>query len=371
MRPPLPDYPWDAMQPYAKQAAAHPEGIVDLSIGSPVDPTPAVITEALMSATDAHNYPLTSGSRELREAIAAWYARRRGVTVTPSQVLPTIGSKELVALLPFLLGLGKGDVIVHPKIAYPTYAVSAALCQAEALAEEDPSRWPENTKLIWLNSPSNPTGEVKNAEYLKQAVARAREIGAIIANDECYAELGWQADWLETPTPCILHPDVIGEDMSGVLSVYSLSKQSNLAGYRAAFLAGDEQIVGELLNVRKHAGLIAPAPVQAATVAALADDAHVVAQKRLYAERRALLKPALEQAGYTITHSEAGLYLWASRGDDCWSDVKRMAELGILVGPGEFYGEAGAKFIRLSLTAPTERIASAARRLTLSPEKKH
>jgi succinyldiaminopimelate transaminase len=320
--------------------------------------------DALAQATDAHDYPLTAGSEPLRAAIASWYQRRRGVTVAPEAVLPTVGSKELVALLPFLLGLGEGDVIVHPQVAYPTYAMSAALVGATAVAEDDPANWPDNAKLVWLNSPANPTGQVRDVNYLRSAVARAREIGALIANDECYAELGWAGNWANEPTPSILHPTVVGDDHTGVLSVYSLSKQSKLAGYRAAFLAGDQTRVSELLNVRKHAGLMLPAPVQSAMTVALADDAHVAEQKARYAARRAVLIPALQQAGYSIKHSEAGLYLWATRNEDCWNSVAEFAELGILVGPGSFYGDEGDKFIRLSLTASDERIASAASRLT-------
>lgn len=351
------------MQPYAEQAAKHPDGLIDLSIGSPVDPTPQVIMNALQQATDAHDYPTTVGTGVLREAIVNWYGRRRGVTLTMDAVLPTIGSKELVALLPYLLGLGPGDVIVHPKIAYPTYAMSAALVGATAVAEDDPSRWPAETKLVWLNSPANPTGAVLGTAELSDAVKRARELGAVIANDECYAELGWQEAWREQTTPCILHPDVVGNDHSGVLSVYSLSKQSNLAGYRAAFLAGDRQLVAELLNVRKHAGLMVPAPVQAAMVAALGDDDHVRVQKERYRARRELLLPALEATGFTLEHSEAGLYLWMTRNEDCWQSVEYLAERGILVGPGSFYGDRSANFIRLSLTERNERIAAAARRI--------
>lgn len=364
MRASLPEYPWEAVRPYADLARQHPDGIVDLSIGSPVDPTPHIISDALRAATDAHDYPLTAGSPALRAAIAGWYERKRGVSVESDAVLPTVGSKELVALLPFLLGLGEGDVVVHPEIAYPTYAMSAALVGATSVAADDPQNWPENTKLIWLNSPANPTGQVRGSDYLASAVRRARELGAVIANDECYAELGWDGEWAHMPTPCILHPSVVGEDHAGVLSVYSLSKQSNLAGYRAAFLAGDQRIVNELLNVRKHAGLMLPAPVQAAMVAALNDEAHVAEQKQRYAARRSMLIPALKHAGFTIEHSEAGLYLWATRGADCWQDVEALAALGILVGPGIFYGDNARQFIRLSLTATDERIASAAARLT-------
>lgn len=356
----LADYPWDAVAPYAARARTHPDGLVDLSIGSPVDPTPEVVAAALRTATDAPAYPQTVGTPALREAIAQWYARRRGVPgLTPGHVLPTVGSKELVALLPLLLGLGPGDVVVHPRAAYPTYEVGARLVGATPFAADDPAQWPAGTRLAWVNSPGNPDGRVLDVADLQTAVARARELGAVLASDECYAELGWDAE----PIPSALDPRVTGPGLEGVLSVYSLSKQSNLAGYRAAFLAGDPMIVGRLLTARKHLGLMLPAPVQAAMVAALGDDEHVAAQKERYRARRAVLKPALEAAGFRIDASEAGLYLWATEARDAWESLGRLADLGILAGPGHFYGTHFPQHIRLSLTAPDERIAAAAARL--------
>ncbi|MBL3698420.1 succinyldiaminopimelate transaminase [Leucobacter luti] len=363
MRGPLPDYPWDAMAPYAAAAAEHPEGAVNLSVGSPVDPSPAGVREALAAATDAHAYPATAGSPRLREAIAEWFARRRGVRVAPEAVLPTVGSKELVALLPFLLGIGAGEAVVFPRIAYPSYAMGAALVGADAVAADDPADWPAHTRLVWVNSPSNPDGRVHDAAWLRAAVARARELDAVIAGDECYAEFGWDAPWDAERIPSILDPAVVGEDHRDVLSVYSLSKQSNLAGYRAAFIAGDPDLVERLLTVRKHAGLMLPAPVQAAMIAALADETHVTEQRERYRARREVLRPALEAAGFRIEGSAAGLYLWATRGEDAWDSVAEFARRGIVVGPGQFYGDHSPQHVRLALTASDADIATAARRL--------
>jgi aspartate/methionine/tyrosine aminotransferase len=221
----LADYPWDAVAPYAERARAHPDGIVDLSIGSPVDPTPPVVADALTRATDAHAYPQTVGTSALREAIVDWYARRRGVPgLTPQNVLPTIGSKELVALLPLLLDLREGDIVVHPRAAYPTYEVGARLVGATPTPADDPAAWPDGTRLIWLNSPGNPDGRVRDAGFLRAAVSRARALGAVLASDECYAELGWDAPWDAQPIPSVLDPSVTGGDVRGILSVYSLSK---------------------------------------------------------------------------------------------------------------------------------------------------
>jgi succinyldiaminopimelate transaminase len=364
----LPDYPWDLMAPFAARAREVDGGIVDLSIGSPVDETPELIRAALAQATDAHAYPQTVGTPALREAIVAWFERRRGVPgLTVDNVLPTIGSKELVAFLPFMLGLGEGDVVVHPRASYPTYAIGAAMAGAEAFASDDPAEWPDATRLVWLNSPGNPDGRVLSVSELRAAVERARELGAYVASDECYAELGWDAPWDESGggsrIPSVLDPRVIGDDRRNILAVYSLSKQSNLAGYRAAFVAGCRTVIGRLTNVRKHAGLMLPSPLQAAMVTALGDDEHVAAQRERYRARRAVLRPALESAGFRIDHSEAGLYLWATEGRDAWESIGRLADLGILAGPGHFYGGAFPEHVRLSLTATDERIAMAAARL--------
>lgn len=360
----LPDYPWDTLVPYREKAGAHSRGAVDLSIGSPVDPTPEIVRTALTAATDAHAYPTTVGTNELRQAIVDWYARRRHVSdLEHRNVLPTIGSKELVALLPFLLGLHGGDVVVHPTAAYPSYAIGAALCGAEALASDDPQDWPESTRLIWLNSPGNPDGRVHGIEWLRAAVARARELGAVIVNDECYAELGWDEPWAHEPTPCILDPRVTDGDRRGILSIYSLSKQSNMAGYRAAFAAGCGGVIASLTTVRKHAGLMVPAPLQHAMAVALGDDEHVAHQKSLYRHRRDVLVPALTAAGFRIDRSEAGLYLWVTEGRDSWESIDRLAGLGIIGGPGHFYGDQYPNHVRLSLTACDERIDEAAARL--------
>ena len=365
MLKPLPDYPWDQMLPFAATARAHADGIVDLSIGSPVDATPPVVRAALAHATDAHAYPQTVGTPALQRAIIDWYSRRRGVTgLTEKNVLPTIGSKELVALLPFMIGVGEGDTIVHPRAAYPTYAIGAAMAGAESFPSDDPSEWPETTRLIWLNSPGNPDGRVLTVDALRAAVQRARELGAVIVNDECYAELGWDAPWNTEPIPSILDPRVTDGDQRNIVAIYSLSKQSNMAGYRGAFAAGCDAVLGRLLTVRKHAGLMLPAPLQAAMVAALGDDGHVDVQRERYRARRAVLLPALQAAGFRIDRSEAGLYLWATAGVDAWQSIQSLAELGILAGPGPFYGDHYPEHVRFSLTAADERIHAAAARLS-------
>ncbi|MDT0329171.1 succinyldiaminopimelate transaminase [Nocardiopsis lambiniae] len=357
----LPTFPWDRLTPYKKIAADHPGGIVDLSVGTPVDPVPATLRAALADAADSPGYPLTWGTPALRASIRGWLERRHGVSVPEEGVLPTVGSKELVAWLPTLLGLGPGDTVVHPELAYPTYDIGARVAGAVPVASDGlTALGPAPVRLLWVNSPSNPTGRVLGVPHLRKVVAWARERGAIVASDECYLDLGWEG----AEPVSILHPDVCDGSHEGLLAVHSLSKRSNLAGYRAAFVAGDTALVQELLAVRKHAGMIVPAPVQAAMGAALDDDAHAAEQKERYRARRDRLRAAFTDAGWRIEHSEAGLYLWVSHPDhDAWGAVEHLAARGVLVAPGEFYGPTGGGNVRVAFTATDERIEAAVARL--------
>ncbi|YCQ26870.1 succinyldiaminopimelate transaminase [Arthrobacter sp. Z4-13] len=359
------------MAPYLAKASEHPGGAVNLSIGTPVDPTPALIQDALKAAADAPGYPTVHGTPALREAIAGWFERRRGVAgLDPRNIMPTVGSKELVAWLPLLLGLKPGDVVVRPKVAYPTYDIGATLAGVTSVATDNLDELDDATRsrvrLIWVNSPGNPTGSVRGVESLKALVVQARELGAVVASDECYAELGW-GDWDVQrggqAVPSILDPRVAGGSHQGLLAVYSLSKQSNVAGYRAAFVAGDPDLMPNLVNSRKHAGMIVPYPVQEAMRVALGDDTHVEGQKDLYRGRRERLVPALRDFGLEIKESDAGLYLWSTAGESTWDTVERLAERGIVVGPGVFYGEAGNGYVRVALTGTDERIDAAVTRL--------
>ncbi len=353
----MPTFPWDRLTPYAEIARGHPDGIVDLSVGTPVDPTPEVARRALAAAADAPGYPLTAGSARLREAAVGWLRRRLHVEVDPGAVLPTVGSKELVALLPSLLAVE--GAVVFPTLAYPTYDVGARLAGLAPVATDSLlSLGPAPVGLVWTNSPANPTGRVLPADHLRKVVDWSRERGAVVASDECYVEFGWEAEPVS-----ILHPDVCGGDHTGLLAVHSLSKRSNLAGYRAGFVTGDPALVAELLAVRKHAGLIVSQPVQAAMTAVLGDDVHALEQRARYTGRRDALYQGLESAGFRIDESEGGLYLWATREEPCWQTVRALAERGILVAPGEFYGPTGARHVRVALTATDERVQAAAQRL--------
>ena len=356
----LPDFPWDRLAETAVLARSHHDGVVDLSVGTPVDPVPDVVRAALIDAADSPGYPLTAGTPALLAAATGWLSRTLGVEVDPLGVLPTIGSKELVGWLPTLLGLGPSDTVVIPELAYPTYEVGARAARCDVLVTDwTIASGPGKISLVWLNSPSNPTGRGLPAEHLAKVVAWARERGAIVVSDECYIELGWTA----TPLS-VLHPSVCGDSHEGVLSVHSLSKRSNLAGYRAGIVAGDPALVQGLLQARKQLGMMVPAPVQAAATAAFADDEHVAVQRDRYSTRRTALLTALVDAGFQVDHSEAGLYLWCTRDEPCWETVTWLAERGILVAPGDFYGRSGKNHIRVALTATDARIATAVARLT-------
>ncbi|MBM9432683.1 succinyldiaminopimelate transaminase [Flaviflexus equikiangi] len=367
----LPDFPWDTLTPYKTVAYAYPGVTADLSIGTPVDPTPRIAIEALRASEQSPGYPPALGTPELRSAMVTWWARTRGATVGLDGVLPTIGSKEMVALLPSLLGI-TGNVLI-PACSYPTYDVGTRLSGATPVPIDpasDPETWP-SADLVWLNSPGNPHGHVLDRDQLRAIVAWGRRTGTIIASDECYAALPWAEPFISDGIPSVLGDDISGPDKAGLLALYSASKQSNLAGYRAAMIAGDPALLAPLIEVRKHMGFLMPGPVQAAMTAVLDDDDHVAQQRSVYERRRAVLMEATGRAGLVADPlTRAGLYLWLEDGSgrlDGWGIVKALSERGILVAPGTFYGESSRMKVRMSLTATDDAIDAAAERLSSAP----
>jgi succinyldiaminopimelate transaminase len=352
LRQKLPDFPWDALAPYADKARTHPNGAIDLSVGTPVDATPDFIQSALSESANSPSYPLTAGTPELKDAIHKWAEKTLGATGDFS-VLPLIGSKEFVAWLPTFL---ESQKVLIPEIAYPTYLVGALLgqCQATPVAI-DAGSWP-HADLAWVNSPSNPTGRVHTESEFKSAINWSRKNGSVVVSDECYVEFG------DSKTPTSIMKYTNGENKN-ILAVLSLSKRSSMAGYRAAFIVGDPALISRILEVRKHAGMMVPLPVQKAMIAALADENHVEIQRARYNARRATLAPALAEAGFTIENSEAGLYIWATRKESSWDSVAWLSELGIIATPGIFYGEKGGEHIRVAMTATDQNIADAAARI--------
>ena len=336
------------MAPYGEKAKKYPGGFIDLSQGTPVDPTPTFIQEALTKASNSPSYPLTAGSSQLKDAIRAWATLNLGAT-GEFDVLPVIGSKEFVALLPTFL---QSKTVLYPKIAYPTYLVGALMTSAKAIPVEiDAKSWP-TADLAWINSPSNPTGQVQSDSEILATINWARNNGSVIASDECYLSFSKEAKSILSLT---------GGNNEGVLAVHSLSKRSNLAGYRAAFVIGDSKLIDQIRQIRKHAGLIVPLPVQQAMIAALSDNNHAIEQAERYEKRRIKLITALSKAGFTIEYSQAGLYIWCSKNEDCYKTVDWFANLGVLVTPGSFY--ASEKFIRIALTTTDESIDQVVERL--------
>ncbi len=353
LRQKLPDFPWDALAPYGVIARQHPHGAIDLSVGTPVDPTPEFIQRAMQAASNSPSYPVTVGTPELREAITAWAKKYLGAT-GEFGVLPLIGSKEFVAWLPTFI---QAQSVLYPDVAYPTYLVGSLLAQAQATPVSlDATTWPE-ADVAWVNSPSNPTGRVHSESEFRAAIDWSRKNESVVISDECYLEFGDSVK----PTSIMNYTD---GDNTNLLAVFSLSKRSSMAGYRSAFIVGDPVLIARILEVRKHAGMMVPLPVQIAMIAALSDESHVAEQRARYNARRASLVPALIAAGFTINHSEAGLYIWATRHENCWNSVAWLAELGIIATPGIFYGELGSSHIRIAMTATDAQISEAAARIT-------
>jgi succinyldiaminopimelate transaminase len=367
----LPPYPYDRLQGLAKLADAHEGGMVDCSIGTPCDPPPRAVVDALASSDTERGYPASAGSPQLREAAAEWLTRRFGLTEPPlSSVAACVGTKELVASVPHVLRLREPqkDTVLYPAVSYPTYAMGAELAGCRAVAVPpapgrlggldldaiDPSD-AERALVLWSNSPSNPTGGLGD---LGAEAAWGRAHGVPVFSDECYAEFTWDGP----PRSVLQH----GRD--GVVAVHSLSKRSNLAGVRVGFYAGDAELIEFLRAVRQHAGLMVPGPAQAAGVAALADDVHVEAQRARYRERLVYLGGVLGDYGCPVMPPEGGFYLWVPVPADRWPDAWAMAEGlatdgGILVSPGDLYGPGGAGHVRVALVQPMERLALVGERL--------
>lgn len=370
-----PPYPHDRLLELRTLAEAVPGGIVDCSVGTPVDPMPEVARRALAdAAAGATGYPPAIGAPAYRQAAAEWISRRFGVEVAPEAVVACIGTKELVASLPRVLSLRdpSRDTVLSPSVAYPTYEMGARLAGLRAVPVPLDDRWlpdvsridgsdAERALVLWLNEPGNPTGASGGARHFRLVAEWARTHGVIVASDECYAEFTYD-DAGAPADPAT----VLGAGMERALAVHSLSKRSNMAGLRAGFVAGDPELTGYLGEVRKHAGLMTPTPVQAAATAALADDTHVNEQRESYARRRALALDAFRAWGLVHDGGPSTFYLWlrdAEGGEGGWAIAHRLAERGLLVAAGDLYGPGGAEHVRLSLTQTDERLELAFDRL--------
>ncbi|AKK02809.1 succinyldiaminopimelate transaminase [Corynebacterium epidermidicanis] len=358
----LPEFPWDTLVDATALAQRHPQGFVDLSIGAPIDEVAPGTQLALAEAAAEPGYPPTTGTPELLTACVDWLSRVHSVTGLDADFIqPVVGTKEAVASLPWILGIGPGHKVVIPEIAYPTYEVAARAAGADILRADSLTQLgPLTPSLMFINTPSNPTGAVLGIDHLRKVVSWAQHRGVIVVSDECYLGLGWYDN---NPPVSILDPRVNEGNLTGLLALHSLSKSHNLASYRFGFFAGDPALITEIAQARKHLGAMVPWAVQQAATVALADDVSAQIQRLRYARRRAVLMRSLIEAGFRIDHSEAGLYLWATRDEPGRESVMWLAERGILAAPGEFYGVRGENYVRLSLTASDEDILAAADRI--------
>jgi len=359
-----PPYPYDRLDRLAPLARALAGGVVDLSIGTPCDPPPLAVIEALAHSDTERGYPASIGSEPLRAAIRGWLHRRFEVDVPMSQVAACVGTKEFVATTPQYLKLRtpSRDTVLYPAVAYPTYEMGATLAGCRGvpvpaaadgsidLAAIDPAD-AARALMLWVNSPSNPTGALSD---LSAAAAWGRANGVPVFSDECYVEFTWDG-----PPSTILQ-----SGLEGVVAVHSLSKRSNLAGLRVGFYAGDPDLVTYLKEVRKHVGMMVPGPAQAAGVAALGDDVHVRVQRDRYRHRLERLGTVLSTwSGLDIPMPAGSFYLWFDAHDG-WEFAERLArEGGALVSPGDFYGAGGAHNVRAAVVQPDDRIELVASRL--------
>jgi len=364
-----PPYPYDRLAPLADAAAKHDGGAVDLSIGTPCDPPPDAVVEALARSRAERGYPPSIGTLAYREAAAGWLARRFGATVEPQgELAACVGTKELVAGVPQWLRLRspERDTVLYPAVSYPTYAMGATLAGCRPVAVPVDSEWRLDLSAIdpadaaralclWVNTPGNPAGGLDD---LGAAAAWGRDRGVPVLSDECYIEFTWDAADGAGPVPPVagrpLGRTILEHGTEGVLAVHSLSKRSNLAGARAGFYAGDRALVGYLSEVRKHAGLMVPGPVQAAAVAAWGDDEHVDRQRARYWDRLGRARALLAAFGVEAPLPGGAFYLWAPAADgDAWGLARQLAErAGVLVSPGEFYGDPGAGHVRVAVVQP-------------------
>ena len=365
----LPPYPYDRLDDLKGVAAACPGGLVDLSVGAPCDPPPAEVVEALATSGAERGYPASVGTLRFREAAVGWMARRLGVRVPVDAVAACVGTKEFVATVPRWLRLRRPerDTVLFPAVAYPTYEMGATLAGCRAVAVPVGADWRldlgavapadvDRALCLWVNSPANPTGAVDD---LAAVAAWGRGVGVPVFSDECYVEFTWEGS----------RTTVLGDGLDGVMAVHSLSKRSNLAGVRAGFYAGDPELVRFISEIRKHAGLMVPGPVQAAASVAFDDDEHVERQRTVYRERLGFLEKVLVEAGAEVASPAGGFYLWArSPGGDAWAFAAALARRGgVLVAPGDLYGEQPASHVRVAAVQPMDRLRVAADRLSSAP----
>jgi acetylornithine aminotransferase len=364
----FPAYPTAELYARCERLREQGRAVFDFGVGDPVEPLPDFLREAMVHAIPtASGYPTWADGAPVREAIVGYLSRRFGVTLDPeTQVLPTLGSKEAVFSLPLaLIDRDAPDrTVVFPDPGYPAYARGARFAGADvhpvALSGDFKMRpWelPESVldaaRLLWINSPGNPTGAVLDRDHLRRVweICQAHDI--LLVSDECYADLH-DGD----PPPSVL--EVATDD---VLVLNSLSKRNGMTGHRAGFLAGDPAWVARLRRFRTNPGVAPQSFVNAAAAAAWADDAHAERRRRTFAQRKALLRSFFAEIGLEVVASDATLYVWvkAPDGKSGVDYVRELLELGIVASPGAWLGQtdAGRDHVRFAVCPTLDEIEAA------------
>lgn len=356
----LPPYPYDRLNEFRAVAAERHGAAIDMSIGAPFDAPPQIVVDALSSSGAERGYPPSIGSGEFRTAASAWLRTQFGVDVDPMGLGATMGLKEFVAGLPHWLRLKdpSKDTVLYPAVSYPSYAMGAQLAHGRAVPVPVDENWRlrldaispedlERASVLWVASPGNPTGALEDLEAL---AAWGRDNGVLIASDECYIEFTWD----RAPQT------ILATGLDGVLAVHSLSKRSNLAGLRAGFYAGDPEIVHWCQEIRKHVGAMVSGPTQHAAAVAFADQDHVDVQRETYRRRMTAMIDVLARFDVGAQMPEGGFYLWAAApGGDAWGLAERLArEVGLIVSPGEFYGDVSDDYVRVAVVQSDDHIAT-------------
>lgn len=365
------EYPFVTLEKKRQKLAPSGLPVINFGMGDPREETPEFIREALRAAVPVtSSYPAAAGQPALRAACAGWLKRRFGVTADPERhILPANGTKEAVFLLALAVTARQSEkrVVVIPSPAYPVYEAGARYAGAEPylspLRSEDgwrfdpdsvPNEVWQQTSLLWLGSPHNPTGATLEPAALASLAALARAHGFWIAADEAYADI-----WFDQAPHSMLEAG-----FDNVLALHTLSKRSAMTGYRSGFMCGDERLIEALRKFRPNIGVATPDFVQAAAIAAWNDDAHAADQRSRYGIKRRILLDYFATRGWRVEASEASFYLWMrSPLEDDVAFVDEVLKAGMVAMPGSYLGPGGEGFVRWALVPTPEQCREAVARL--------
>ena len=340
---------------------------ISLGIGEPKHPTPALVKDALAAALDGlASYPLTAGTPELRQAIATWLARRYGIPQPDAekQVLPVNGSREaLFAFAQTVLDPTREAKVVCPNPFYQIYEGAALLAGATPIYGA-PESW-AGVQLVYACSPANPSGRVMRLEEWRELFELSERHGFAIASDECYSEIYCG----EPPLGALQAAHRLGRSYDRLVAFSSLSKRSNAPGMRSGFVVGDAELVKKFLLYRTYHGSAMSLAVQAASIAAWGDEAHVQENRRLYAEKYRAVLPMVRQPLRTEM-PDGGFYLWVRTPIDDAEFARGLhGQYNVLVLPGSFLarktdrGNPGANHVRIALVPPLAECVEAMERI--------